>query len=305
MKKLNLFILTLLFSIKTFATEVSTSGVLSNISRVWNYKIFSLENQSITISSLTVGLVSLIIGLKLARYVGVHSKRRLHKLIDVDRNSINLISRIIDYLLLAIVILFVLDVSGVPLTIFTFIGGAVAVSIGLSSQHLVNNFISGISLIVEGKIKVGDLIEFEGVCGRVDSIESRVIEIKTQDNIQIFIPHSKLMQEQVTHWTFNNSKVRLSVVFRIDQEAKKFTDEEFERLILEAVCAEEEVLENPKPQLLLTDFEHNLLCYEIRFWVSLTSSDRKLIVSKVNKIIFNLLKQNDIKLGISSIRHIE
>lgn len=309
MKKFNQFILNVILSIffanQCFAADASNSSLFNRVTKIWNYEIFSLENQFITISSLFAGFVSLIIGLKIARYIGVHSKRKLYKLIDLDRNSANLISRIIDYLLLAVVIIFVLDVTGVPLTVFTFIGGAVAVSIGLSSQHLVNNFISGISLIVEGKIKVGDLIEFDGIIGRVDSIESRVIEIKTQDNVQIFIPHSKIMQEQVTHWTFNNSKVRLSTSFKIDSSSKNFSDEELEKKILNIILNEEEVLKDPLPQLLLSEFEYNLLKYDVRFWVSLTATDRKLIISKINKEILKLLAQNDISLAISAIRHVQ
>jgi len=203
---------------------------------------------------------------------------------------------------MAIIIVIVLDIARVPLTLFTFIGGAFVVSIGLSAQHLINNFISGIVLIMEGRIRVGDTIEFGDIIGKVESIESRVVEIKTQENIGIFIPHSKLMQEVFSHWTHNDDRVRISTHFKIEQ--KDNISNSLEEIVLNAVMQNRNILSTPRPQILLTEFEDNLLCYEVRFWINLSHTDRRIIVSEVNNHILNALRVHNIPLAIPHMRHV-
>lgn len=269
------------------------------IDHAWHYKIITLDNQqSITLASVIIAVVSLILGLKVARYLSSIFKKRLFKLIDLDTNSASLIGRVIDYLFMIIVIVFVLDIAGVPLNIFTFIGGAFVISIGLSSQHLLNNFISGVALIIESKVKVGDIIEFENILGKVETIEARMLQVRTQANMHIFIPHSKLMQERFTNWTYNGERVRLSTEFKIDS-ANKVNN--FEKIILNAVSQNRNILTTPKPQILLLGFENNLLHYEVNFWVNLNDVDRRSIISEANNQIFNTLSSYHIPLAIPSI----
>lgn len=304
MKKMKLIIAAILTPLFAFAEEIVAKGpATSALTSLWNYQIFEFDNQPITASSLFIALISLIIGIRIAKYCSRHFKKKLFSVVHLDKNSANLLGRVIDYILLGIIIIIVLDISRVPLTIFTFIGGAFAVSIGLSSQHLVNNFISGIVLIIEGRVKVGDLIELGGVVGRVDSIESRIVEIKTQDNIQVFIPHSQLMQERFSHWTYNGGLVRLTAKFRINQNDQNNDDANFADIILNSVMQSSGVLAMPKPHLLLAEIDHDILCYEVRFWINLNDSERNMVLSEVNKSILNTFNMHNISLATPSPRH--
>ena len=307
MQKLKLIIIFILFPLCSMATELSLTGLASSgasfFSNVWHYRIIALDSQAITVSNIIIAIISLIIGLKLAKYLSSSFKKKLFSLVKLDKNSTNLISRIVDYLFLIIIIIIVLDIAGVPLNIFTFIGGAFVVSIGLSSQHLFNNFISGIALIIESKVKVGDLIEFEDIIGRVESIEARMVQVKTQDNVEIFIPHSKLMQERFTNWTSNGNRVRIHTKLCIDQ--KDNVNNDFKNIVLNAVMQNRHILTTPKPQILLTSIESNILKYEVNFWINLQDVDRKIIASEVNNQILNALRAHHIPLAIESIRYIK
>ena len=274
-------------------------GGTSFFTNALNYKILSLENQSITVSNIVIAIIALVIGIKLARYLSKSFKKKLFSIVDLDRNSANLISRVIDYSFLAVIIIIVLDIAKVPLTIFTFIGGAFLVSVGLSAQHLINNFISGIALIIEGKIKVGDMIEFENVIGRVESIESRVVEVKTADNKCVFVPHSKLMQEIFSHWTYGRGIIRVDTSFKVEQVA----NEDFEEIILNSVKQNKQILINPEPQILLMEISDNILRYDVRFWINLANTDRAVMLSEINKQILNALKAHNIPLAIPSIKY--
>ena len=96
MQKIKLIIAFFFIPLLTFAQDSSVKGALSTstsaLMNAWNYKLFSLENQSITISSLIIGLISLIIGFRVARYFGAYFKKKLFSFIDRDKNSANLIS---------------------------------------------------------------------------------------------------------------------------------------------------------------------------------------------------------------------
>ena len=311
MQQLKLIIIFILFPMLAWANlgnknidiaEIIGEGV-SVFDRAVHYRLFSLDNQAITIENIIIGLFALIIGLKAAKYLSVFFKKRLFSFITLDNNSANLLSRIIDYVFMAIIIVIVLDIARVPMTIFTFIGGAFVVSIGLSSQHLVNNFISGIALIIESNIKIGDTIEFEGIIGKVESIEARMVQIKSQNNIEYFIPHSKLMQERFAHWTHHGGRVRISTEFKIDQ--KDNTDGDFEKIVLNAVAQNRNILTTPKPQLLLLAFENNILCYEVNFWINLANSDRRQVISEVNNRILNALRAHHISLAVPSRKYVK
>lgn len=263
---------------------------------IFHYKVFSLETQAVTIGNIFIGLLSLIIGLKIAKYLSRQFRQKLFSIIELEHNSANLISRIVDYSFMAIVIILALDIAKVPITIFTFIGGAFVVSIGLSSQHLINNFISGVAVIIEGNIRVGDIIEFYDLLGKVSKIEARMVQIKTQDNIEHFIPHSRLMQEKFSNWSYNGNRVRLSTKIKIDQT--NILNNDFEVIITDAVIQNRDVILRPLPQVLLLSFDHNMLEFEINFWVNLTNLDRRQVLSDVNNQIFNALKAHHIPLAI-------
>ena len=280
------------------------SGIISNsksiFDRALHYKVISLDNGEITIENIVIGLVSLIIGLKIARYLSLNLKKKLFSIIALDNNSANIIGRLIDYTFIALIIMIVLDIAHVPITIFTFIGGALVISIGLSAQHLINNFISGIALIIENKVKVGDLIEFEDIIGRVSNIEARMLQITNQNNLECFIPHSKIMQERFINWSYNDGRVRVATKIKIDQ--KDNINSDFDKIVLNAVMQNRSILTTPKPQLLLIDFEDNLLHYEVNFWINLTHSDRRQVISEVNHNILNALRAHHIPLAVPSRR---
>lgn len=304
------FITTFIF-LPSFCTALSTEDLsmskialngFSYVNNIWHYKIVSLENQSVTVANIIIAIIALIIGLRLARYISSLFKSKLFSLVKLDKNSTNIISRIVDYLFLAIVLIIVLDIAGVPLNIFAFIGGAFVISIGLSAQHLFNNFLSGIALIIENNVRVGDLIEFDNIIGRVESIEARMVQIKTQNNLEIFIPHSKLMQERFTNWTLNSGLVRINSEVKVNHN--DVVNLNFKDIVLEAVRQSKNIITIPEPQVLLLSMDNNILIYEINFWINVQDVDRRVVISEVNNLILNNMKAHNISLAVQTIKYI-
>ena len=97
----------------------------------------------------------------------------------------------------------------VPLTVFAFMGGAIAIGVGFGSQTLANNFISGLILLVERTIRVGDLVNVDGIDAKVEHIGTRSTRVKTRENFEMLIPNSKFLENSVTNWTLSDTRVLL------------------------------------------------------------------------------------------------
>ena len=173
---------------------------------------------------------------------------------------------IFQYVLVVFVALFVLSIIGIPLTAFTFIGGAFAIGIGLGSQNLVNNFLSGLVLMMERPLKVGDIVELENRRGTVEHIGGRSTRIKTFENFRMVTPNSKLLENTVVNWSLVDNYLRreVSVGVAYGSPVKKVRD-----LILTAVFNHDNIEKEPKPMVVFSDFGDSALIFRVFFWIQI------------------------------------
>jgi potassium-dependent mechanosensitive channel len=266
------------------------------LSSMWHYPLLRMEGQPVALSNFITGIFLLIVGLRVAKYLSnlVHSK--LLKIISLDSSVSHALWRISYYAFIIIIVLLVLEISHVPLTIFTFIGGALAISVGVGGQHVLNNFMSGLVVMIESPIKVGDIIEFGDAIGRVQSINARCIDIRTNENKSILIPHSSILQNNLINWTANDYNIRLNTQISVNQYAA--TPQELEKIIINAISENKDILNYPKPLFYLTKFDDNIMNFEINFWVNLSKiMERKQVISDINIIIEQTLRKENIPLA--------
>ncbi len=121
------------------------------------------------------------------------------------------ISQIISKVVLVVGIILVLENSGIHLAALTVFAGAVGVGIGLGLQNIASNFISGIVILAERPISIGDRVEVEGVAGQVLHIRARSTVIVTNDNISMIVPNQKFIDSTVTNWTYGDPRVRFRI----------------------------------------------------------------------------------------------
>ncbi|MBU2571788.1 MAG: mechanosensitive ion channel [Gammaproteobacteria bacterium] len=103
----------------------------------------------------------------------------------------------------------------VPLTVFTFFGGALAIGAGFGAQNIISNFISGLILSVERPIKLGDIVDVEGVRVKITHIGGRCCQVHRFDGIDMLIPNSRLLDKSVTNWTLSEQSIRCTVMVGI------------------------------------------------------------------------------------------
>ena len=274
-----------------------TFAIYDFLYNIWNYPLFAMDSQPIALSNLVIGTILLIIGLRFAKYISLLIRSKLLKVITIDPTVSYALGKISHYFFIIIITLIVLDISNIPITVFALVGGALAISIGAGGQHVVNNFLSGLVLIIEAPIKVGDLIEIDPETrGWVKSIDSRCVNIKTPANTNVLIPHSVLLQQKFINLTFKDHIIRTETFIKILQS--KMSSEEIANIFIEEIKKCPNILESPKPEALLLGFEYNVLCYEIQFWIDVSSITRPRAISEVNHMIEKAIREHNISLAI-------
>ncbi|TWU60018.1 Mechanosensitive channel MscK precursor [Rubripirellula tenax] len=231
--------------------------------RLWNYELAAIDDTSLTVGKVCSSILMLFFGFMLARWLSMWLGRRLPKW-GVDEAAADAIESLTFYALLVTLGLTALRYANVPLTVFTFLGGAIAIGIGFGSQNILNNFISGLILLAERPIKVGDLIKIGETHGNVTKIGARSTQIRTGDNQDIIVPNSSFLENEVTNLTRRDDRLRTSITIGVaygsDLDAVL-------RLLARAESEQSGVLDRPKPMVWFNDFGDNSLVFQVHFWV--------------------------------------
>ncbi len=175
------------------------------------------------------------------------------------------IGSIIRYVVVFFGLIIILQSAGIDLTSVTVLAGALGVGIGFGLQNITNNFVSGIVILFERPIKVGDRIEVGTTHGRVMNVSPRATTILTNDNIAIIVPNSDFITKQVINWSYNDDKVR----FKIPVQVAYGSDlRQVEKLLLEVADECEHVLKDPPPHVRVSAFQDSGIEMQLVPWTS-------------------------------------
>ncbi len=212
-----------------------------------------------------------------------------------DQNSIDLQTRelaakALEILVFAIVGLLLLNILGMDLTTLAVFGGALGVGLGFGLQQIASNFISGIILLLERSIKIGDYIEMEdGKSGTLKTMNMRSSVLSTFDGKDIMVPNDRFITTQFTNWTHEDPRQRYEVEFGVayDTDLHKVPP-----LIVKAVSTHEQVLLEPEePDVELRSFGDNGINFAVEFWVSGIDDGKNKFTSEVRFLIWDALKK--------------
>ena len=191
------------------------------------------------------------------------------------------ITRLVHYAIMTLGFIVLLRVLGFGLNQITILGGALGVGIGFGLQAIVNNFVSGLILLFERPIKVGDMIDVGTQVGEVKELGLRATTVQTFDNAEVVIPNSQLISSSVTNWTLAEKKVRVRIPVGVAYGTDVST---VFKILLGCAQANPSVLSNPKPSALFLAFGDSSLNFELRVWVA-DFDDRMLVLSELNQDI--------------------
>jgi len=271
---------------------------------IWNLEVFAVKDtivvegrevtgsSSITVGKLITVILILTLGLWIASLASSRISLLLRKRFDMSKTAATLLERGLYILSIVILILLALDIVNIPLTVFAFLGGALAIGIGFGAQTLINNFISGLILLIERPISLGDLVEVEGVRGRVGNIGARCSRIRRADGIDMLVPNSAFLEKNVTNLTLTDTKLRVSIKIGVAYGSPL---REVTRLLQQAVEEHGKVLKDPIPLVMFEDFGDNALMFAVEFWVNVTTqTDFRVVASDLRFMIERLFRETGI-----------
>ena len=251
---------------------------------------FHIGTSPVSIISISLLLVILSASIFLARYLVLMLRRDIYPRTTIDVGVQNILDNFIKYMIIATGVIIGLQVNGINLSVFATIGAGLMVGIGFGLQNIASNFISGIVILLERPIKIGDYVEVKDICGTVDLIQARSTIIKTRENILMVVPNSKFITENVINWSLNDDSVLVNVPIGISYQS----DPGSARDILLAIAGEhEKVLKKPEPAVLLEKFDNSSINMILEIWIN-DVQRRFEIISEINYAIFDRFREEGI-----------
>jgi len=211
----------------------------------------------------------------------------------LDRSLQYAIAQIVSNIVLIVGIFIVLDNAGIHLGALTVFAGAVGVGVGFGLQNIASNFISGLVILAERPITIGDRVEVAGIAGQVQQIRARSTVILTNDNIAMIVPNTKFIDSPVTNWTYGDPRVRFRVPIGVayGSDVNKVRD-----ALLAAGRENPNTLKDPAPSVFLEKFGENSIEFELVVWSSEMSSRPRRYRSDLNFAIEHKLREAGIEI---------
>lgn len=276
-------------------TSDAWSKTKSVLESIWTFKLFEITNSveqdgqkrtyrqgislGVVISAILFFLIAyLIIGRFTRRLqsIAVSHGRIAEAQASTMRNWLMIVAGIV----LALTTLHILKI---PLTVFAFFGGALAIGLGFGTQTLIKNFISGIIVLFERKIRVGDIIEVGQISGKVVEINTRSSVVRSADGKETLVPNSVFLESQVTNQTLTNRRVRRT--FRIGV-AYGSQPTQVVSLLKECIDRHGLVLKEPAPVVTLEDFGTDALVFALYYWTEINNrTDATIVASDIRIMV--------------------
>lgn len=212
--------------------------------------------------SIAIGIILVIASLRFVRFLF----KRLEKKGRLDSGRGNSIYLIVKYVVIVVAIGALIESLGFKLSILLAGSAALLVGLGLGLQETFNDFVSGIIILVEGTIQVGDVLEVEGIIGRVTAINLRTSQVVTRDGVNIIIPNHKFVTDNVINWSHSRKPTRFKVSVMVSYKSDV---ERVREILLKSV---EELpgavlgLKEYQPIVRLSEFGENSIEFDVLFW---------------------------------------
>jgi potassium-dependent mechanosensitive channel len=260
-----------------------------------SFRFFFKRERSLGSVSYTWGQVLLFflviwLSLFISKLIRIFLEEEILDRMGLQKGLPNTIALMVRYTLVTLGFLAAASAAGMKLSNLTIILGALGVGIGFGLQNIFNNLVSGLILLLERPIKIGDTIEVGSLIGTVQHIGIRASNVHTVDGAEIIVPNGNLISNEVINWTLSDKRRRIEVLIGVAYGSDPHRVREIFYRILDA---HPEVVKNPKPIVLLNNFGDSSLDFRILFWTD-NFDDWIRIRSDVNLSIHDELKQNGI-----------
>lgn len=265
--------------------------IIHIIKDIWNYKIFTTSaKEDVMVYNVIIGIVLLFVGFKLSKRLSVAIRQKLSK--TLDTSTAYSLGRVSYYIMIMLVLIFILDIANVPVTVFAVIGTTFALGFGLGAQHIVGNFFSGLMIMAENSIRIGDIIEVKDKIGEVIDLGTRCITIRTNDDIEMIVPNSSLIQEVVINHSNHNDNLRHSLSFKIESSIEI---SKIDKLILDILSDYPDIQKYPMPRVLYKSICKKYYEIEVEFYFDAVVYGKYMYITDgVNRALVEVLRKYNV-----------
>jgi len=270
-------------------------GILNELSSVWNFVLVEGKEGNLTSGKVILAVFLAFVGHFLARRLSQNLRNFLARHYRFPISTLATIRTVTYYMLYLIIIVCVFRILEVPLTVFTVLGSAVAIGVGFGSQNIVKNFLSGITVLIEQPIKVGDFLEVDGLYGVVENVGFRSTRMKTAENTHVIIPNSSFLENKVLNWTLSDDIIRGKVTVGVAYGSNL----DNVKLVLSTLHDEiDSILDYPRPYFFFADFGSSSLDFEYLFFTKVaTRTQLRTQESEVRFLIDKRFREEEITIA--------
>lgn len=226
--------------------------------------LFQIGENEITLLSLISIAITLVIAYLVSRYLRKFLRKKVFHSEMFDKGAQHSILTIIHYLIMLIGVYAALNIVGIQLTALLAAAGVLGIALGFGLKTIISNFVSGLIIIGERNMQVGDRITVEDQWGEVTEITMRSTTVTTNDNVEVVVPNEDFITKKVINWTRQDSRVRIHVPIGV---AYGSDVEEVRKILKEIAEDHESVLDNPDPRVFFKAFGDSSLNFDLACWI--------------------------------------
>ena len=248
-----------------------------------NENLISLCNSKVTVGLILTLALSFTALFIISEWLRRFLVKQVLKKTQIAQGTKESIGTIVKYVIILGGFFSILQTQGIDLSAFGVLAGAIGVGIGFGLQNITNNFISGLIILFEQPIKVGDRIEVGDVSGDVVQINARATTVVTNDNISVIVPNSQFIDSQVINWSHNEHRIRFNFPVGVSY---KEDPAKIKKILIEVAKANVGILQQPEPDVLFDSYGDNSLNFNLRVWTSDYVNKPKVLKSQLYYAIF-------------------
>jgi small-conductance mechanosensitive channel len=265
---------------------------------IFEYELFHLNDSSFTIGNIILSFTVVVLNVIIVRIISTLIHRRFKAKPEETGRKFAIV-QLIKYVLWIVAIIIALQALGFNITFIIASSTALLVGLGLGMQNIFKDFMSGLVLLVDGSIKVGDIVEVNGQVLKVKQISLRTSEVITRDDNILIVPNHKFTEENVINWTYNAAPTRFYIEVGVDYSSDLKV---VEQCLLKSVQSNEDVLktDESKPFVRFMNFGSSSLDFQLIFW-SYNLFRIETTKSVIRYEIARLFKEQDITIPFTQI----
>ena len=266
--------------------------LLRVIESIWRFPIFTVKDTTVTVSSIFIFLMLMAGIVFLSKVILRHILDNILKRMKVEVGMRYNLLRIAHYVILFIGTIIAFQFIGINLSGLLVIFGFLSVGIGFGLQNIASNFISGLIILFERPIRVGDRVTVGDIEGDVVEINIRSTTVRSLNHISIIVPNSEFISGQVINWSHGDRKVRIDINVGVHYESDLDT---VLRVLREVAQEHKSVLKYPEPDILFVNFGDSAWNMRLRVWIA-DPKDNPVIRSDLNCAIVRKFRENNIEI---------